>query len=401
MSALALVGLRVWDGDGTDCLAGVDALRVEDGKISAVGRSGELAAGATVRRVDGATALPGLIDAHVHLCVDPALRTPAEQERVEPEVLERALRQRARAMLRAGITTARDLGGPRWHEVALRDAIARDELPGPRLLCAGQPVTTPGGHCWFWGGEAADVDEIRAVVRRQLEHGVDWIKLIATGGRATPGSSPLDAQLDAAQISAAVGEAAAAGRRVAAHCHGTAGIRNAARGGVRSVEHCSFAGAGGFGSDLDPEVCDALAAAGCWVSPTVNAGWQRLFDADGAPGPFARRMARVYAELRRAGVPLVASTDAGIPGVAHGDLASALPLLGRLAGLGAAQTLRAATSGAADALELSRVTGRLRPGLAADVLLVDGDPLRDPGALRRPLWVLARGHEIDSAGEVA
>jgi imidazolonepropionase-like amidohydrolase len=401
VTPLALVGARIWDGDSGGYLRGADALRIEGERVAAVGRSGELSAGARLLRLDGGALLPGLIDAHVHLDLDPALATPEEQAAVAPELAERALRARAQEMLAAGITSARDLGGPAWREIALRERIEAGEAAGPRLLCAGQPVTTPRGHCWFWGGEAGDADAIGRVIERQLERGADWIKLIATGGRITAGTRPHEPQFSEAELAAGVRAAAAHGRPVAAHCHGTAGIRNAAAAGVRSAEHCSFAGPAGFGSDFDPRVAELLAARGVWVSATVNAGWARHFDARGELSPFARRMAEVYAGLRRAGVQLVASTDAGIPGAAHGGLALALPVFARIAALSPAEVLRSATSGAADALGIAGITGRLRPGLSADVLAVSGDPLGDLAALAAPLQVFARGRPAGGSRSAA
>lgn len=402
--ATLLRRVRIWtasDPGGSDLTSSDHAcerepgfVRIEEGRIVAVGRGEGPADGAEVVELANGFAIPGLIDAHVHIGIDPA-RGVAAQARQPAHERWLAMTQRARAMLRAGITTARDLGGPDGLELALRDAIARGELAGPRLVCAGQPVTTPGGHCHFWGGEAAtDADALR-VVDRQLARGADWIKVMATGGVATAGTRPADAQLDAASIARVVARAAASGRRVAAHCHGTAGIRNAALGGVATIEHCSFAGADGFGADLDAAVVDAVARSGAWVSPTVNAGWQRRErDAQGAVTPFFERMSRVHRALVAAGVPLVASTDAGIPGVAHDRLAEGLAALARYAGLSPAQALRAATSGAARALGLECETGRLAPGLAADVLVLEADPLVDLGALARPLAVFARGQRV-------
>jgi len=397
VSAWVVCGARLWDGDAPDHLRGVDALRIEGGRIAALGRSGDLDGSANRIELRGASLLPGLIDAHVHLDLDPRLATPQQQAEVPPERAEQALIERAGAMLRAGITTARDLGGPAWRELALRDRIARGEVWGPRLVCAGQPLTTPRGHCWFWGGEAADAEALERGVACQIERGADWIKLIATGGRITAGTLPHEPQFSAEELGRAVRAAAERGRPAAAHCHGTAGILNSALAGVRSAEHCSFAGSSGFGSDFDPRVAELLAKRGVWVSATVNAGWARYYDANGEPSAFARRMSAVYLGLRSAGVRLVASTDAGIPGVAHDGLPHALGVFARIAGLDPRAALRAATAEAADALVLSQTTGRLRVGLAADVLAVDGDPLRDLGALSRPLRVFARGREV--AGE--
>ncbi len=390
-TALALTGLRVWDGVSAAREERPSTIRIENGAITAIGSDATLVRGAEVHSLEGATAIPGLIDAHVHLTLDPAISSPAEQLRVPEERLVGAMEARALAMLQAGITTARDLGGGAWLEVRLRDRIARGEVPGPRLLCAGQPVTTRGGHCHFWGGEAETPDEIRAVVRRQVEREVDWIKVMATGGVLTRGTPIREAQFDRERLSTLVGEARALGRPVAAHCHGTAGIRNAVEARVTTIEHCSWAGSEGFGSDLDASVADRMAAQRIWVSPTVNAGWRRFLTKGDRPSRFSERMTACFETVRRAGVKLIASTDAGIPGVRHERLAEALSVFAEFAALSPLRALRAATSDAASGLGLVGETGALRPGLAADVLVVDGNPLDDLAALERPRLVVARG----------
>ena len=378
---LELSGLRLWDGVSDSLRPG--SLFVSGGRLVERGA-------AELERIElaGMVALPGLCDAHVHLALDPERREAAQDGTSDSA---ETMAARARGMVEAGITTARDLGGPAFGALALRDRIARGESLGPRLLCAGQPLTSPKGHCWYWGGEARGPDELRAVVRRQVAAGADWIKVMATGGVLTKGTTPAASQFEQEELDAAVAEARAHGRPTAAHCHGTEGILRAARAGVRTIEHCSFASESGFGAGPDPEVIAEVARAGAWVSPTVNTGFGRFFDEHGEPSKFATRMGEVYAGLRGAGARFVASTDAGIPNVAHHRLPVALPIFARLARLTPVETLRTATSEAAQALGLERETGRLTPGLAADVLVVDGNPLEDLGALLRPVLVLARG----------
>ena len=389
--SLALSGLRIWDGT-SDALGPERAtLRTAGDRILAIGPGLDPGPDDETIALDGATALPGLIDAHVHLTLDPAIRTPAEQLAVSPEALFAGMAARARAMLEAGITTARDLGGGAFRELELRDRIAAGELAGPRLLCAGQPVTSPKGHCWFWGGEARGEAEVRDVVRRQVARGADWIKVMATGGVLTEGTKPSDPQFEQHELDALVAEARARGRHTAAHCHGTSGIERAALAGARTIEHCSFADEQGFGSLPSPELVAILARSGAYVSPTVNTGFARFFAEDGTPGKFATRMRAAYTSLRQAGVPFIASTDAGIPGVAHDRLPAALALFARIADMRPLDVLRAATSQCARALGLEGVTGELRAGFAADVLVVDGNPLEDLSALTRPLLVVARG----------
>lgn len=374
--------LRIWDGVADDYLD-ADSITVEGERIADIGPSRDGG-----RDCSGLTAIPGLIDAHVHMVLDPDLTSVADQLAQDGDALREKMAVRAEAMVRAGITTARDLGGGCWLELELRDRINSGEIAGPRLLCAGQPITSVGGHCHFWGGEAADVDAARAIIRRQHEHGVDLIKLMATGGMQTPGSQPKDAQFDAAETKAIVAAANALGLHVAAHCHGTSGIDNAARAGVRTIEHCSWIGESGARAPYDPVVAAEIARREVWISPTVNAGWARF------GSEFAARVTANMRGMKAAGCRLIASTDAGIPRVRHEDLAKALPVFARLAELSPLDTMKSATSASAAALELGSVTGALRPGLAADFVLVEGDPLADLGVLQAPALVVCRGREV-------
>ena len=384
---IAYRNARIWDGAAEDYL-GVGSVAVEDGRIVAVD---ETADGDDVRDMSGLTLMPGLIDAHVHMTLDPDLRTPDEQLAVADEEVWRGMVARAEEMVRAGITAARDLGGGKWLEIELRDRINAGELNGPRLLCAGQPVTSVGGHCHFWGGEADGPDAARTVIDRQLEHGVDLIKIMATGGMLTKGSSPRSAQFDAAATSAIVRHARDSGMDVAAHCHGTEGIAHAASAGVATIEHCSWIGDDGRRSGYDPEVAAEIARQGIWVSPTISAGWKRF---TGGDGKFEALVKGTFARMRAAGVRLIASTDAGIPNVRHQDLARALPVFARFAGLTTLEVLRSATSDCADALGLGGVTGRIAENHAADMVFVEGDPLADISALESPVMVLARGRKV-------
>lgn len=397
--------VRVWDGLAEGLRPRVARIGIVGGAIETVEDQPEGSASsrpsnplAEEDRIElrGCTAIPGLIDAHVHLTLDPAIRLPVDQLAVEPATLEGAMEVRAGEMLAAGITTARDLGGGRWQELALAARIEAGEVAGPRLLCAGQPVTSKGGHCHFWGGEVSGPPEIREVVGRQVDHGAHWIKVMATGGVITRGTQPMRPQFSQFELETVVREAASRDRHVAAHCHGTAGIRSAAYAGVRTIEHCSFAGAAGFGSDFQPGVVEALASASAWVSPTINAGWARFLEHEGRPSAFLERMRRCLSTLVRAGVPLVASTDAGIPGVAHHKLPQALQVVPAFTGLRPVEVLRSATSSCADALSLADC-GRLLPGMRADLLVLEGDPLDDLSALERARLVVSRGRVFAGA----
>ena len=370
-----------------------DALLLRGDRIVAVGEGADLARRLSRQdtRIDcaGATALPGLIDAHVHLELNPDDRSPPLRTDPGQRPLMAA---RALAMVNAGITTARDLGGGAWLELALRDRIAAGQTPGPRLLCAGQPITCPGGHCHFWGGEAAGLNDALVVMQRQIDRGADLIKVMATGGRMTRGSRPLAPQFDLATLQGIVDAARAHGRAVAAHCHGTTGIELAAQAGVATIEHCSWVGPQGWAADYQETVAALILTRGIAVSPTINRGWQRMLD--NPDSTTLDRIRHALESMRALGIRFIASTDAGIPGVYHHELPQALAVFSAIARLSPTATLRAATVEAAAAIGLGAETGQLCAGLAADVLLVDGDPLSDLAALTRPVGVWARGRLI-------
>ena len=402
-----ITGGRVWRGEGEALEALTTPLHVREGRFAELPEAAQSSAQAPDDHpidLGDRVIVPGLIDAHVHLELDPALRSPKEQLAV-PEAERRAsIARRAAAMLAAGITTARDCGGGGYMEHDLRDEIDAGRRPGPRMLCCGRPITTPGGHCHFWGGEVDGEAAIDERVGEQIEAGSDWIKVMATGGVFTPGGARArDTQFDEPGLRRIVEAASAAGRSVAAHCHGTRGIAFAAGAGVRTIEHASFAGEKGFGTDLDPALMQEMAARELWVSPTVNAGWGRRVrkKEGGEPTDFFLRMSRALREQRDHGLRFIASTDAGIPGVAHHDLVAGLEAFSLFADLRPVDVLRTATSESALALGLEAETGRIAPGLSADFLVLEADPLEDLAALRDPEYVVIRGRWIDRAARAA
>ncbi len=340
--------------------------------------------------MSGLTVVPGLIDAHVHMTLDPAISSIDKQLAQTDEEIQSKMDTRAREMLHAGITTARDLGGGRWLELDLRERIRNNAVPGPRLLCAGQPLTSDNGHCHFWGGVATSESEIEEVIQRQHEHEVDLVKIMATGGMYTKISKPGLAQFSQEHFDFAVRTANGLGYRVAAHCHGTQGIARAARAGVDTIEHCSWLSRDGSRSSCDKKVAREISERGIWVSPTVNAGWARFMAGN---GKFENLLKKLFATMKTCGVKFIASTDAGIPNVRHHELARALDVFAKLAGLSCVETLRTATANAAQALAIDHVTGTIEKGKAADLLFVEGDPLNDLGVLQRPAMVVSRGSE--------
>ncbi len=399
MNDFLILGTRLWESEIEALRPLSSPVRVRDGNIVATGEAA-LEGRETACQIDlpGRILVPGLIDAHVHLELDPELKTPAEQLAVPEETRLAALERRARAMLFTGITTTRDCGGGQHYEHGLRARIDAGEIPGPRLLCCGQPITTPGGHIHFWGAAAETRIDCDRMIDLQIDAGSDWIKVMATGGVFTPKSRAGDSQFDLARLQTLVETAARRDRPVAAHCHGTQGIADALRAGVRTIEHASFAGKDGFGTLIDESLIQEMARAEVWVSPTVNAGWgRRMVDHNGEQSEFFRRMSSCLQIQRDHGVRFIASTDAGIPGVRHQDFVDGLIAFEKYAGLRPVDVLRAATSEAAIALGIEERTGRIAPGLSADLLVLEADPLADLSALRDPEVVIFRGEWFDRA----
>ncbi|MCH1551211.1 MAG: amidohydrolase family protein, partial [Pseudomonadales bacterium] len=230
------------------------------------------------------------------------------------------------------------------------------------------------------------------VLQRQVGKGVDLIKIMATGGRLTHGSKPTDSQFSQDILDALVATAHSHKLPVAAHCHGTEGIHRAALAGVNTIEHCSWVGRQGWAGDFQEDVAKVILNNGIWVSPTVNRGWQRMLD--NPTNGVLHRVRSAYQKMLSMGIPLVASTDAGIPGVYHADLPHALRVFSEIAQLSPAQVLQTATSNAALALGIAQTTGTLAIGRDADVLLLDGNPIDDLSAVTRPVQVYCRGRGV-------
>jgi imidazolonepropionase-like amidohydrolase len=354
-------------------------------------------AGAEVATYDG-TLLPGLFDCHVHLVADSTFGGLERVGGMPDDELDAVIRAGLAAELAGGVTTVRDLGDRHYRTLPARS------LPGlPRVVTAGPPITTPGGHCHYLGGETTGRDGVRAAVAEHVEHGVDVIKVMASGGMLTPGTDSFGTQFDGDVLREAVAAAHESGLQVLAHAHSLAGIRHALDAGVDGIEH--FTGLAPGGLDLPDDVMAAVAASGTQVCPTAGGdpeltpphellppGLRGAFDALGLTfDTFIEARLEHLGRMRQHGVRVVTGTDAGIgPAKAHGMVRFAIGDLVD-AGYPVAEALATATSGAAESCGLSAVTGSLRPGLAADLLVVDGDLSAGVAALARPRLVMVRG----------
>lgn len=338
---------------------------------------------------DDVTLLPGLVDAHVHLSFDASADLLAGFE-VDDEALLQRMRESAATTLAAGVTTVRDLGDRSFLAVALAREIDAGRTPGPTVLAAGPPLTTPGGHCYFLGGEVGDRAEMLAAVAERAEAGCAVVKVMVSGGNITPGSLPWEAQFHAEDLREVVREAHRLGLRTAGHVHGASSVVAALDAGFDTLEHVTFMTPDGI--DAQEPVLQRIADSGTFVSTTAGA----LPGAVPPPAIAARLqlVLEMMSHQHALGSRLVVGTDAGVgPGKPHGVMPHALRMVVS-AGVDHVQALRMMTSASADALGLSGRKGALAPGADADLLAVRGDPSRDPDALLDVVAVWARGTRV-------
>jgi imidazolonepropionase-like amidohydrolase len=346
--------------------------------------------GARVVDLGGRTLLPGFFDTHVHFNYADTSRLTSNNLDVHPSLHAFETAERMRRTLHAGVTSARDLGGI---DAGYREARDRGLIAGPRLRVAVRLMSHTGGHadftlptgvnlheCGNTTGEIVDsVHEARVGARRLMRDGADVIKLCATGGVSSPSDTPDDEGLTVEEIAAVVEETARhGGRPVAAHAQGAAGIRNAVRGGVTSIEH---------GYLVDDEGIDLMLERGTFLVPTLAtfdfADREHLMSrkAVATKRALAERTFERVSEAVRRGVRVALGTDAGIS--PHGaNLAELRHLVA--VGMSPMAAIRAGTAHAAELLGVADRLGTVRAGMTADLVVCDGDPLADVGVLADP-----------------
>ena len=397
---IAIHHVRLIDGTGQTIEPAT--VIVCDRTIAAAGPSRATSIPRSATRINGRglTLLPGLIDCHVHLCMgaEPDVVKAIEQETPSETLLKSA--RLARQTLEGGVTTVRDVGSRDHSIFALKKAIERGLTPGPRIIGSGLAICMVGGHLrQFIAREVEGVEQVRKVVREQIEAGAEVIKVIASGGVLTPGTSPDQAQLTLEELRSAVEEAASAGRKVAAHAHGASGMKNAIRAGVHSIEHATL---------MDDEAAGLFEKHAVYMVPTLSAlaktgacrrGCGIPDDALDKAKAMTKRHQSSFKQAHHRGLLIAMGTDAGTPFNDHGDNAQELERMVAL-GMSPMEAMLASTSGAARLIGLERQIGTIAPGKVADLLVVEGNPLRKIEVLRdrsRLLGVMQAGRFVAGA----
>ena len=387
-------GGPVFVGDGS-VLEGVQ-VHVEEGRISRiVDTSHSRPRNAEVVQLNGCFLLPGLIDCHVHLCMDagPDPLGTLSNEAVPLTAIKAA--EFAAETLLSGVTAVRDMGGLAGVDLVLRDAIGTGRIPGPRMLASGQLICMTGGHGWQIGRQADGRTEVMRAVREQILAGADLIKLMATGGVMTPGVEPGSEQFTESELRAGVKEAHKAGKKTATHAQGTKGIKNALLAGIDSIEH---------GIYLNDECLDLMLEKGVPLIPTMSALFhiEKMGVEAGIPEFAVAKTLRVkpfFLEsvrmAREAGVSGAMGTDAGTPFNGHGQNLEELVFMVE-SGFSEEEALKAATGTAARVLGLEEEIGTIAVGRQADLLLVEGNPLQDIGLLqdRENIRMIVQGGRV-------
>lgn len=380
---------------------------IEDQRIAAAGDATAIEAALEGRepdqRIELATCLPGLMDMHVHLRGQSSRNSYIKRfTRNEADHALRAAHY-ARVTLEAGFTTVRDMGDTDYETVALRNAITEGVAIGPRIHAAGKGIATTGGHGDPTNGYREDLmgdpgpnqgvinspAEARKAVRYRYKRGTDAIKITATGGVLSLAKSGENPQFTQAELGAVIETASEYDMSVAAHAHGAEGMKRAVLAGVRSIEH---------GTYMTPEIMDLMVERGTFMVPTLLAGnfVSEKSQEEGyypevvrpkaaAIGP---AISNTFAKAHAAGVPIAFGTDSGVS--AHGDNAQEFVLMVEN-GMRPIEAIRAATTAAAELLFAEDQLGQIAPGMYADIIAVEGDPLADISLLQDVSFVMKDG----------
>jgi imidazolonepropionase-like amidohydrolase len=366
-------------------------------KITAIAPTASTPAGAGDKEIDlrGLTVLPGMIDAHTHLTMDTDF-DPYHELTTTP--IKEALNgvRNANTTLMAGFTTVRNVGASGYSDVALRDEINAGRFPGPHMLVSGPALGITGGHCddnllpfeyhIVSDGVADGISAVQQKVRQNIKYGADLIKICATGGVLSKGDDPQASQYTLEEMKAIVADAHRLGRKVAAHAHGAQGILWASEAGVDSIEH---------GSYIDDAAIAEMKKDGTYLVPTLYLeDW--MLENGKLPPFYEQKMKDVSLVAKKnikhaidSGVKVAMGTDAAV--YPHGLNAHEFDVYVNQIGMTPLAALQSGTINAADLLGWSTKTGALDPGKWADIIAVDGDPLKDITVLQHVPFVMKSG----------
>ncbi len=374
-------GFTLIDGTGSQPYHNAGMI-VEDGTVKKVVKEGDALPEGKHRVVDlaGKTVMPGLINSHVHIIMEP-IGNPFSLLEKESDV-KTAMRGvvNLQKTLRSGVTYFRDLGGHNYIDLELKKCLSEGMIEGPDFLVSGKVITMTGGHGHQMGRECDGVSEVRKAAREQLKAGVDVVKIMATGGVMTPGVEPGSPQLTREEMQAAVEEANKAGRKTATHAQGTTGIKNAVLAGIDSVEHGIF---------LDDEVIEMMIERDVYLVPTLVAPYFIVeYGVEGGIPEYAvEKSKRVmeshfdsFRKAYKAGVKIAMGTDAGTPFNMHERAACELKLMVE-AGANPMDAIVYSTKAAAQLLGVDASHGTLEEGKAADFIVLKEDPLKNMSIL--------------------
>ena len=367
------------DATGTAPAKG-KAIVVEDDKIMSIINAANIPANADVIDLSDRTVLPGLIDSHEHLIVDTGDEAAQCAETI-PYLSMKAM-WNAKAILKAGITTMRDVGERYFIDVDVKRCIEAGLIQGPRLLISGHPIIRTGGHAHFLGRETDGVSDMRKAVREQLKEGVDLIKIMASGGMSTKGSLPDSQELSDEEIFACVDEARRNGRKVVAHLHGGPALKACIEAGVHSVEH---------GILYTEEDVKLVAGSETWLVFTTGVGQAAMENPDTPPHFVAKASAAQAKSLdvrkwaKQYGVKIAVGTDTN-----HGRMDVEAKALVE-AGWTPMEAIQVCTIKGAELCGLDDQLGTLEAGKLADIIAVDGDPIADLDKLREVTFVMKGG----------
>ena len=402
-----LKAARLVDGNGGP-VAEQAAILLEGETIRQIGTKETVQApdGASAREIDygDATILPGLVDCHVHLIGIGDGRAGDDLVMLPDEVLTIQAAQNVRKHLYSGVTTVRDCGAKNRTTFLLREAVQMGIVPSPRLILAGRPIAIIGGHLSYFGTQATGPTECRAAVRQLIKEGADFIKVTATGG-STRTSHPSRPSFNVDEFSAITHEAHKFGKHVCAHCTSSGGMENALAAGVDTIIHGVHRDFDG-NDDYRPDIADRIAEQGVFVNPTLGQGLARIRQLEDNPDlaletedvNVMRRGSEVrmdhVARMRDAGIVMVAGSDSAWANYPMGDFQTEIEAH-VMAGMSNMDAIVSATRASAMSCCVDDMVGTLEVGKQADVLVVNGDPIRDIADLRNVNDVFLAGSKID------